>query len=107
MRNRDIPIVHRVIEVHTKADGDVKILTKGDNNPVDDRGLYAPGQYFLSPDEIVGKAKGCESFFTLCCLTASSFVPYIGMATILMNDYPKLKYALLIALAISVITSKE
>eukprot|EP00961_Rhodomonas_salina_P225146 3044064-Rhodomonas_salina.5 len=39
---RDIPIVHRVIKVHEKYDGAVDVLTKGDNNDVDDRGLYAP-----------------------------------------------------------------
>lgn len=44
---RDIPIVHRVIKLHEKQDGTLKILTKGDNNSVNDRGLYAPGQYWL------------------------------------------------------------
>jgi len=36
--------VHRVLKLHEKEDGTVKFLTKGDNNSVDDRGLYAPGQ---------------------------------------------------------------
>ncbi len=44
VEGRDIPIVHRVLKLHEKADGEVKFLTKGDNNSVDDRGLYAPGQ---------------------------------------------------------------
>lgn len=39
----DIPIVHRVTKVHEKENGEVEVLTKGDNNRVDDRGLYAPG----------------------------------------------------------------
>ena len=39
--DRDIPIVHRVIKVHEKESGEVDVLTKGDNNAVDDRGLYA------------------------------------------------------------------
>jgi signal peptidase len=39
--------------------------------------LYAPGQYWLERKDIIGKAKG--------------FVPYIGIVTILMNDYPQLK----------------
>jgi signal peptidase len=55
----------------------VKFLTKGDNNNVDDRGLYAPGQLWLSPKDVVGRARG--------------FVPHVGIVTILMNDYPKLK----------------
>ena len=45
IKDRDIPIVHRVTKVHEKADGEVEVLTKGDNNRVDDRGLYAPGRY--------------------------------------------------------------
>ena len=57
--------------------GTVKFLTKGDNNSVDDRGLYAPGQLWLTKRDVVGRARG--------------FVPYIGVVTILMNDYPKLK----------------
>ena len=44
VEGRDIPIVHRVLKLHEKEDGEVKFLTKGDNNSVDDRGLYAPGQ---------------------------------------------------------------
>ncbi|KAL5682420.1 hypothetical protein ACJX0J_008805, partial [Zea mays] len=40
---RDIPIVHRVIKVHERHDTvDSDILTKGDNNPGDDRVLYLP-----------------------------------------------------------------
>lgn len=55
----------------------MKILTKGDNNSVDDRGLYAPGQLWLEKKDIVGRTRG--------------FVPYVGIITILMNDYPKFK----------------
>ncbi|CAJ0955020.1 unnamed protein product, partial [Mesorhabditis belari] len=90
---RDIPIVHRVIKVHEKANHDTKLLTKGDNNQVDDRGLYAAGQLWLNRTDVVGRAKG--------------IVPYVGMVTILMNDYPKLKYAVLGALALFVILHRE
>lgn len=55
----------------------VKFLTKGDNNSVDDRGLYAPGQLWLTKNDVVGRARG--------------FLPYVGMVTILMNEYPKFK----------------
>ncbi|KAH8024439.1 hypothetical protein HPB51_022948 [Rhipicephalus microplus] len=58
VEGRDIPIVHRVLKLHEKADGSVKILTKGDNNSVDDRGLYAPGQMWLDKKDIVGRARG-------------------------------------------------
>jgi hypothetical protein len=33
------------------------ILTKGDNNHVDDRSLYNPGQIWIHRDDIVGRAK--------------------------------------------------
>lgn len=73
VEGRDIPIVHRVLKLHQKygilcrrhlcwtycrEDGSIKILTKGDNNSVDDRGLYAPGQLWLHKKDIVGRARG-------------------------------------------------
>ena len=75
VEGRDIPIVHRVLKLHEKEDGSVKILTKGDNNSVDDRGLYAPGQLWLQKKDIVGRVRG--------------FVPFLGI--VLLNDYPKFK----------------
>lgn len=93
VEGRDIPIVHRVLKMHEKEDGSLKILTKGDNNSVDDRGLYAPGQIWLSKSDIVGRAKG--------------FVPYVGIVTILMNDYPKFKYLVLGCLALFVLIHRE
>lgn len=60
-----------------RANGTVKFLTKGDNNNVDDRGLYAPGQLWLAKNHVVGRARG--------------FLPYVGLVTIYMNDYPHFK----------------
>lgn len=110
VEGRDIPIVHRVIKLHEKyvspenhwfsvhlnichliyacvcvlffylyfrENGTVKFLTKGDNNSVDDRGLYAPGQLWLTKNDIVGRARGV--------------LPYVGMITIYMNEYPNFK----------------
>jgi hypothetical protein len=31
---------------------------QGDNNRVDDRGLYAPGQQFIGREDILGRAVG-------------------------------------------------
>ncbi|KAF8902579.1 hypothetical protein CPB84DRAFT_1846228 [Gymnopilus junonius] len=93
----DIPIVHRVLETHdvspkkSKAksanvvDGNKvlahqRLLTKGDNNYVDDIELYQ-GLEWLERKHIVGKVRG--------------FLPYVGYVTIAMNDFPQLKYALL------------
>lgn len=41
-----------------RKDGAIKFLTKGDNNSVDDRGLYAPGQLWLQRKDVVGRARG-------------------------------------------------
>ena len=56
--DRDIPIVHRVIKVHEKPTGEVDLLTKGDNNAVDDRGLYAASQSWINKEHVIGRAKG-------------------------------------------------
>ena len=59
--DREIPIVHRIIKVHEKEDGTVDLLTKGDNNAVDDRGLYAASQSWIHREHVIGRAKGCAS----------------------------------------------
>mmetsp|Transcript_29000 Transcript_29000/g.40817 ORF Transcript_29000/g.40817 Transcript_29000/m.40817 type:complete len:176 (+) Transcript_29000:70-597(+) len=90
---RDIPIVHRVMHIHEKPDGKVDILTKGDNNQVDDRGLYPRDVLWLNREHIIGRAKG--------------FLPYVGMVTIIMNDYPMLKYALIGIMGLFVLVNRE
>jgi signal peptidase len=40
-----------------RNDGELEALTKGDNNAVDDRGLYADGQHYLARSDIVGRAR--------------------------------------------------
>eukprot|EP00735_Rhodelphis_limneticus_P011339 TRINITY_DN4425_c0_g1::TRINITY_DN4425_c0_g1_i1::g.7377::m.7377 TRINITY_DN4425_c0_g1::TRINITY_DN4425_c0_g1_i1::g.7377 ORF type:complete len:192 (-),score=28.90,sp/Q5RC30/SC11C_PONAB/58.86/1e-66,Peptidase_S24/PF00717.18/2e-10 TRINITY_DN4425_c0_g1_i1:888-1463(-) len=94
---REVPIVHRVIKVHDRTDYttevDIDVLTKGDNNRMDDRGLYARGQQFLTSQDIVGRARG--------------IIPYVGMVTIWMNDYPSAKIILIGVLALAVLLSKE
>ncbi|KAL0680143.1 hypothetical protein Bca4012_008124 [Brassica carinata] len=75
---RDIPIVHRVIMVHERENtGEVDVLTKGDNNPEDDRLLYAKGQLWLNRHHIMGRAVG--------------FLPYVGWVTIIMTEKPIIK----------------
>jgi signal peptidase len=91
---RDIPIVHRVLWLHQHADtGEVDYLTKGDNNNVHDRNLYAPGQMWLRRTDILG--------------AGVAFVPYLGMVTILLNDYPALKYVLVGLMGLFVLTGRE
>jgi len=93
LEGRDIPIVHRVLKVHERHNGDVELLTKGDNNPVDDRGLYPSGQLWLTREHVIGRAKG--------------FLPYVGMVTIIMNDYPYLKFMLIGILGLFVLANRE
>ncbi|KAI8085888.1 uncharacterized protein B0P05DRAFT_534114 [Gilbertella persicaria] len=91
---RPIPIVHRVVKIH--EDNKTKkeyILTKGDNNARDDRALYDRGQMWIHREHVVGKVKG--------------FLPYVGMVTILMNDYPWMKFALLGVLGLFVLIHRE
>jgi signal peptidase len=97
---RDIPIVHRVLRAHVRvanassaADEAADYLTKGDNNAVDDRNLYAPGQLWLKRSEIIGRA------------VAS--VPFVGMMTILLNDYPVLKWVLVGLMGFFVLLGKD
>merc|ERR1719249_547506 len=73
--------------------GDLLFLTNGDNNSVDDRGLYAPGQYWLARKDVVGRARG--------------FLPYVDIVTIIMNEYPKFKCIVLLCLGIYVLIHRE
>ena len=96
IKGREIPIVHRVLKVHEQrstSSSALSILTKGDNNQVHDRGLYNPGQLWLAREDISGRVKGC--------------LPYIGMITILMNEYPKVKVLLLVAMGLMSLLSRE
>ena len=58
-------------------------LTKGDNNSKDDRGLNPPDKLWLDAKDMEGKVRG--------------IVSYLGIINIVMNNFPKLKYATLAA----------
>ncbi len=60
---------------------------------MDDRGLYNPGQFWVSKEDLMGRVLG--------------HLPYLGMVTILINDYPQLKVALIVFLALMTLLSKE
>ena len=111
---KDIPIVHRVHEIHNKPPAtavgrrgkgaqqqnvtaqraSVELLTKGDNNQVHDSwGIYNPGQMWLGREDIMGRAVG--------------FLPYCGMVTIWLTDYPVVKYVLLGVMGLFVIFAKD
>ncbi|XP_006648162.1 signal peptidase complex catalytic subunit SEC11C-like isoform X1 [Oryza brachyantha] len=91
---REIPIVHRVIEVHERRDSaQVDVLTKGDNNDEDDRMLYTNGQLWLQQHHIMGRAVG--------------YLPKVGWVTLVMTEKPVIKYLLIAALGLLLITSPE
>lgn len=92
---RSIPIVHRAIKVFERRalPDEINVLTKGDNNWADDIGLYAPGQRWLEKQHILGRVVG--------------YLPFLGMITIIMNDYPLVKALLIGTLGLVVLTSKE
>jgi signal peptidase I len=111
IKDRDIPIVHRVLRVHEKEDGEVEVLTKGDANRVDDIGLYAPGQRWLKRSDILGTPPSpfalrssslfahALPFYLIPSLSsvgrATGVLRYLGMVTIILNDYPALKFVLI------------
>ncbi|GMM38706.1 signal peptidase complex catalytic subunit [Saccharomycopsis crataegensis] len=123
VKDKSIPIVHRVMNehhieyttsaqqqqqqqqqakssgseysplVHTSG-GKQLLLTKGDNNPVNDLGLYGRNQGYLNrDDDILGVVKG--------------YVPFVGYITILITENVYLKYAMIGFMAISALLSNE
>lgn len=79
------------------------MLTKGDANPVHDRGLYH-GHKWIGREHIMGRAFGyVVSLYTL----TSSYVPLLGMVTIWMNDYPMFKFVLIGLLGLFVVVNRE
>lgn len=57
------------------------------------RGLYVPGNLWLTREEILGRAK--------------AFLPYVGFITIKLTEYPLLKYAIVGIMGIFVLSSNE
>lgn len=59
IKGQPIPIVHRILELHKEnRSGNLSILTKGDYNSVDDRGLYNRGQLWIEKEDIIGRVYG-------------------------------------------------
>ncbi|XP_049566966.1 signal peptidase complex catalytic subunit SEC11A-like [Orcinus orca] len=93
IEGREVPTVHRVLKIHEKQNGPVKFLTKGGNTVVDARGLYRQGRHWLEKNDVVRTARG--------------FVPYTGVGTILVSDYPKFQCAVLFLLGLFVLVHRE
>ncbi|CAO2833815.1 unnamed protein product [Amaranthus hypochondriacus] len=75
--------------------GEVRLLTKGDSNSMDDRtSLYAKDQYWITQHEhVMGKVIG--------------YIPYIGMVMIFINKHPLAKYLAVAAISILLLTKKN
>ncbi|CAM6082757.1 unnamed protein product [Calypogeia fissa] len=89
---REIPIIHRVVSLHEKTDGGVELLTKGDHNNVNDLGIYGdsvPGLRWLEREQIIGRAVG--------------LLPSVGWATLILQEYPIIKYTLFPALGVALL----
>lgn len=97
IKRESIPIVHRamVVQDEEKKNDPKKyyLLTKGDNNSLDDRALYHTGKVWLHDFDVIGKIK--------------AYCPYIGYVTIAMNDNPWLKYTVLAILASTILLSND
>lgn len=76
-----------------KDNGDIEFLTKGDNVKVDDRGSYKEGENWPEKKDMVGRARG--------------LLPYVGTVTIIMNDSPKFKCAVLAVMGACVLLKRE
>lgn len=72
---RDVLTVHRIL---SKSGND--ILTKGDDNRVNDRGLYPTGKLYLDASDVVGRVVG--------------MAPAIGYLVIPFHEYPGLFFIL-------------
>ncbi|ROT42937.1 hypothetical protein SODALDRAFT_288620 [Sodiomyces alkalinus F11] len=92
VKDKPIPIVHRIVRKFGTGP-DTKLLTKGDNNNADDTELFAKGQDYLGPDDIIGGVVG--------------YIPFVGYVTILLSEYPWLKTAMLGLMGLLVILQRE
>ncbi|PKS06716.1 hypothetical protein jhhlp_006790 [Lomentospora prolificans] len=92
VKNKDIPIVHRVVRKFGTGPH-AKLLTKGDNNVGDDTELYAKGQDYLEREDIIGSVVG--------------YFPFVGYVTILLSEYPWLKTAMLGIMGLVVVLQRE
>lgn len=94
IKGKSIPIVHRVLREHHNAELKQFLLTKGDNNAVEDLGLYAKKQAYLNQKtDLVGTVKG--------------YLPMVGYITILITENIYFRYTLLGLMGISSLLSNE
>lgn len=93
IEGRPIPIVHRILEIHNSKDGEQKILTKGDNNEGFDIPLYADNEIWITRKHVLGRAR--------------ALLPVIGHLTIILTEYPAVKFLLLSVMGFFVLTGQD
>lgn len=94
VKGKEIPIVHRVVRRFGGGAKPLQLLTKGDNNAADDTELYARGQSYLERSkDVIG--------------SVVAYVPFVGYVTILLSEYPWLKTAMLVFMALTVVLQRE
>lgn len=71
----------------------LQLLTKGDNNAADDTELYIGQAYLDRSKDVVGSVVG--------------YAPFVGYVTILLSEYPWLKTAMLVFMALTVVLQRE
>lgn len=93
IQGKSIPIVHRVLREHHNDEKQL-LLTKGDNNALDDLLLYARKQNYLNQKtDLVG--------------TVKAYLPKVGYVTILLTENVYFRYGLLGLMGISALLSSE
>ncbi|KAH8780144.1 signal peptidase complex catalytic subunit SEC11 [Diaporthe sp. PMI_573] len=92
VRDKDIPIVHRVVRKFGEGEH-ARILTKGDNNQADDTELYAKDQDYLERQDIIGSVVG--------------YIPFVGYVTIMLSENPWMKTAMLGIMGLMVVLQRE
>lgn len=89
---KDIPIVHRVLREHHNSQKQY-VLTKGDNNLVDDLSLYGRKKSYLTQDDIIGTVYG--------------YVPKVGYITILLTENQYFRFGIFGLMALSSLFQSE
>ncbi|KAH8811428.1 microsomal signal peptidase 18 kDa subunit [Xylogone sp. PMI_703] len=92
VKDKSIPIVHHVVRKFSNGPK-AKLLTKGDNNAADDTELYAKGQDYLVPADVIG--------------SVVAYIPFVGYVTILLSEHPWLKTVLLGMMGLFIVLQRE
>ncbi|KAH7130085.1 signal peptidase I [Dendryphion nanum] len=85
-KEKALPMVHRAVKINWRQKPgenifEQLILTKGDNNELDDVALYPTGQNLVRRDQIVGLVRG--------------YLPFLGWISLYLKEKVWIQYALI------------